>query len=197
MSQISINRKIGYARVSTKEQNLDLQLDALKAAGCTVFYEEVGSGKSAASRPQLMECMKALRPGDTLVVWRLDRLGRSLTDLVSLVGRVQKEGAAFESLTERIETASATGKLMFHVFASLAEFERSLMLERTEAGMSAARARGRPGGRRPKLTPAEIKEVQELMKIRTTSAQTVAKRFKISRATVYKYCNLESGVSQN
>ncbi len=139
-----MNQRIGYARVSTDDQHLDLQRDALQQAGCSVIYEEAASGKSAA-RPELEQCRKALRAGDTLVVWRLDRLGRSLHDLVQIVAELEQRGVHFESLTEKIETGSASGKLQFHVFAALAEFERGLIRERTQAGLAAARARGRAG----------------------------------------------------
>ena len=134
--------KIGYARVSTAEQNLDLQLDALKAAGCQRIYEEHASGKHA-ERTELVNCLKALRPGDVVVVWRLDRLGRNLADLVRIVGELESGKVGLESITERLETVSSTGRLVFHVFAVLAEFERSVTRERTLAGLKAARARGR------------------------------------------------------
>src|SRR5574344_916353 len=126
-----MNQRIGYARVSTDDQNLDLQRDALLKAGCSVIYEEAASGKSAA-RPELEQCRKALLVGDTLVVWRLDRLGRSLSDLVQIVTELEQRGVHFESLTEKIETSSTSGKLQLHVFAALAEFERSLTRERTQ-----------------------------------------------------------------
>lgn len=135
-----MNQRIGYARVSTDDQNLDLQRDALRLWGVQSIYEEMASGKSA-GRPELNQCLRALRAGDTLVVWRLDRLGRSLPDLVRIVEELEGKGVSFESITEKIETTSAAGKLVFHVFAALAEFERSLIRERTQAGLAAARAR--------------------------------------------------------
>jgi DNA invertase Pin-like site-specific DNA recombinase len=138
--------RIGYARVSTEDQTLDLQQDALKRAKCWQIYEEQATGKNVA-RPQLEACLKSLREGDTLVVWRLDRLGRNLADLVGLVAQFEQRRINFESLTERIETVSPAGLLIFHVFAALAEFERNLIRERTVAGLKAARARGRNGGR--------------------------------------------------
>ena len=141
-----MNQYIGYARVSTDDRNLDLQKDALNKAGCQVIYEEAASGKNS-ERPELDQCLKALRSGDTLVVWRLDCLGRSLRDLVQIVGDLEKREIAFESLMEKIETGSAAGRLVFHVFAALAEFERNLIRERTRAGLAAARARGRKGGK--------------------------------------------------
>lgn len=141
-----MGQRIGYARVSTDDQNLDLQLDGLHRAGIADdhLYSDTASGKDA-ERKELTACLKALRKGDTLVVWRLDRLGRSLPDLVRIVGALEQKGVSFESLTEKIETGSAAGKLVFHVFAALAEFERNLIRERTQAGLAAARAR--PGRR--------------------------------------------------
>src|SRR3546814_21100395 len=145
-----MNQRIGYARVSTDDQHLDLQRDALQQAGCSVIYEEAASGKNAA-RPELEQCRKALRAGDTLVVWRLDRLGRRLPDLVQIVTDLELRGISCESLTEKIETGRAAGKLGVHVFGAMAEFERGLIRERTHAGLAAARARGRAGGRKPQL----------------------------------------------
>jgi len=132
--------------VSTAEQNLDLQRDALEGVGCKRIYEEQASGKNT-ERPALTNCLKALRSGDVLVVWRLDRLGRNLPDLVKIVADLEAGGIGLESITENIETASSTGKLVFHVFAALAEFERNVIRERTLAGLKAARARGRLGTR--------------------------------------------------
>lgn len=181
-----MNQRIGYARVSTDDQHLDLQRDALQQAGCRVIYEEAASGKSAA-RPELEQCRKALRAGDTLVVWRLDRLGRSLTDLVQIVADLEQRGVYFESLTEQIETGSAAGKLQFHVFAALAEFERSLIRERTRAGLDAARARGRSGGRKPKLGAKDVKEIQVLWRDKSISVADIARRYGVSRTTLYKH----------
>jgi DNA invertase Pin-like site-specific DNA recombinase len=154
--------RIGYARVSTDDQTLDLQRDALKRAKCRQIYEEHASGKTAL-RPELEACLKSLRKGDILVVWRLDRLGRSLGDLIQLTTELRSRGVNFESLTEKIETGSSTGKLIFHVFASLAEFERNLIRERTLAGLRAARARGRNGGRPRKLKTKDIQAIKALM----------------------------------
>lgn len=180
-----MNQRIGYARVSTDDQNLDLQRDALLKAGCGTIYEEAASGKSA-DRPELEQCRKALRAGDTLVVWRLDRLGRSLQHLVQIVAELEQKGVAFESLTEKIETSSAAGKLVFHVFAALAEFERNLIRERTNAGLVAARARGRKGGRKPALTPEQIREVKALLRDKNIPVTAIADRYGVSRATIYK-----------
>ncbi|HCF3474285.1 TPA: recombinase family protein [Pseudomonas aeruginosa] len=182
-----MGQRIGYARVSTDDQNLDLQLDALHRAGIAddCLYSDTASGKDA-ERKELAVCLKALREGDTLVVWRLDRLGRSLPDLVRIIGELEKKGVSFESLTEKIETSSAAGKLVFHVFAALAEFERNLIRERTRAGLVAARARGRSGGRRPKLTPQQIKEIKRLMTDPTIPVSQIAERYNVSRTTIYK-----------
>ncbi|EOV1094027.1 recombinase family protein [Vibrio fluvialis] len=179
-----MNQLIGYARVSTDDQNLHLQRDALERAGCQVIYEDKASGKNT-ERPELEGCLKALRSGDTLVVWRLDRLGRSLGDLVKLVTTLEEKGIGFESLQEKIETTSASGKLVFHVFAALAEFERNLISERTRAGLKAARARGRLGGRKPKLKQKDIREIKALLKDPNIPVSDIAKRFGVSRTTIY------------
>jgi DNA invertase Pin-like site-specific DNA recombinase len=181
-----MNQKIGYARVSTDDQHLDLQNDALKKAGCIVIYEEKASGKNM-KRLELEQCRKALRAGDTLVVWRLDRLGRSLSDLVRIVAELERDGIGFESLTEKIETTNANGKLTFHIFAALAEFERNLIRERTHAGLTAARARGRKGGRKPALDEKQIREVKVLMRDPSVNISGVAERYGVSRTTLYKY----------
>src|SRR5699024_7896403 len=143
-------------------------------------------------RKELMQCLKALRKGDTLIVWRLDRLGRSLTDLVKIITTLDTRGIHFKSLTENIETASATGKLMFHVFAALAEFERNVIRERTHAGLAAARARGRKGGRRPKLNEQQKREIRALLRDPSIRVTDVAKRYGISRATLYRHIDVPS-----
>lgn len=181
-----MNQRIGYARVSTDDQHLDLQRDALQRAGCSVIYEETASGKSA-GRPELDQCRKALRAGDSLVVWRLDRLGRSLPDLVQIVAELEQAGIGFESLTEKIETGSAAGRLIFHVFAALAEFERNLIRERTYAGLAAARARGRAGGRKPKLDADQVREIKALLCDPAIPVADIARRYGISRTTLYKH----------
>jgi len=180
-------QRIGYARVSTDDQNLHLQHDALRKAGIEDerLYSDTASGKDDA-RQELAACLKALREGDTLVVWRLDRLGRSLSDLVRIVGALESKGVAFESLTEKIETGSAAGKLVFHVFAALAEFERNLIRERTKAGLAAARARGRKGGRKPKLSSAQIQEIKTLLADPSITVRQIAQRYQVSRTTLYK-----------
>lgn len=182
-------QRIGYARVSTDDQNLDLQRDALQKAGCGLIYEEAASGKNAA-RPELEQCRKALRAGDTLVVWRLDRLGRSLPDLVQIVAELEQRGVGFESLTEKIETDSAAGRLVFHVFAALSEFERNLIRERTQAGLAAARARGRAGGRKPKLDAKQIRQIKVLLSDPNTCVAELARDYGVSRTTLYKHCGV-------
>lgn len=178
--------RIGYARISTDDQNLDMQRDALARAGCAQVYEETASGKNAADRPELTHCLRALRAGDTLAVWRLDRLGRSLPDLIKIISELEGRGIGFESLQEKIDTTSATGKLVFHVFAALAEFERNLIRERTKAGLAAARARGRKGGRKPSLTEKERDQVRALMAAGTLPIKDIAKRYGCSVATCYR-----------
>ena len=172
--------------MSTDDQHLDLQRDALAKDGCDLIYEEAASGKNAA-RPELEQCRKALRAGDTLVVWRLDRLGRSLPDLVQIVADLEQQGVGFESLTEKIETGSAAGKLVFHVFTALAEFERSLVRERTQAGLASARARGRVGGRKPKLDDQQVREIKALLRDPDIQVADVARRYGVSRTTLYKH----------
>ena len=180
-----MSKRIGYARVSTDDQNLDLQRDALTRSGCASIYEETASGK-ASLRIELEHCRKALRSGDTLVVWRLDRLGRSLSDLVKIIGELEREGITFESLTEKIDTGSASGKMQFHVFAALAEFEHTLIRERTLAGLRAARARGRVGGRKPKLNEKQIREIKTLLSDPAAQVKDIAERYGVSRTTLYK-----------
>jgi DNA invertase Pin-like site-specific DNA recombinase len=177
--------RIGYARVSTEDQTLDLQRDALKRAKCRQVYVEYATGKNT-ERPQLESCLKSLRQGDTLVVWRLDRLGRNLADLVRLIAEFDHRKINFESLTERIETSSPAGRLVFHVFAALAEFERNLVRERTVAGLKAARARGRNGGRPAKLSAKEIKTIRALLKTADIPVTEIAARFGVARSTLYR-----------
>jgi DNA invertase Pin-like site-specific DNA recombinase len=138
---------IGYARVSTEEQNLDLQMDALRQAGCSRLYFDRGFSGALIRRPALDDALRTLQPNDTLVIWKLDRLGRSLSHLIVLIEGLEKRGVAFKSISEAIDTGNASGRLLFHVMGALAEFERSLISERTKAGMAAAKARGSPVGR--------------------------------------------------
>jgi DNA invertase Pin-like site-specific DNA recombinase len=177
---------LGYARVSTAEQHLDLQVDALRAAGCYRIFTDTASGARAA-RPALEQVLDQLRPGDTLVVWRLDRLGRSLRHLVETVAALAERGVGFRSLQEQIDTTTPGGKLVFHVFCALAEFERDLIRERTTAGLAAARARGRKGGRPPAMTPDKIRMARELYASRQHTVAAIAKTLGVSRASVYRH----------
>jgi DNA invertase Pin-like site-specific DNA recombinase len=178
---------IGYARVSTGEQTLDLQLDALAKAGCGKIYQETASGAKA-ERPVLEEVLGYLRPGDTLVVWRLDRLGRSLKHLIEVVALLAERGIGFKSLTEQIDTTTPGGKLIFHVFGALAEFERDVIRERTQAGLAAARAGGRFGGRPKKLRDAKQLELAHTLYAGGQSdIATICRTLGISRATLYRY----------
>lgn len=181
--------QIGYARVSTQDQTLALQQDALKAAGCDHIFTDTLSG-ALAERPGLTDALAYVRPGDTLVVWRLDRLGRSLKNLIEVVTTLEGRGIGFKSLTESIDTTTSGGKLIFHVFGALAEFERDLIRERTKAGLAAARARGRQGGR-PSATafrdPAKLAVARKLYEEKQTPVGTICSMFKVSRATFYRY----------
>ena len=190
-----MSKRIGYARVSTDDQNLDLQRDALTRSGCITLYEETASGKSS-QRVELEHCRKALRAGDTLVVWRLDRLGRSLSDLVKIIGDLEQGGITFESLSEKIDTSSALGKLQFHVFAALAEFERNLIRERTLAGLTAARARGRVDGRKLKLNDKQIREIRALLADPAAQVKDIAARYGVSRTTLYKRVGVAQPLKQ-
>lgn len=175
---------IGYTRVSTLEQTSDLQRDALKEAGATITYEDKASGKST-DRPELANCLKALREGDTLVVWRLDRLGRNLQDLIRIVNELEERGVKFKSLKESVDTGGPAGKLVFHLFAALAEFERELVRERTMAGLEAARARGRKGGRPQLLNANQQRAAMAMMKNREMSVAEIGRQFGVSRSTLY------------
>jgi len=175
--------RIGYARVSTEDQNTSLQIDALKNAGCEQLFEEKVSCKSK-DRPELDVCLKVLREGDTLVVWRLDRLGRSLEHLVQIIRDLESRNIGFLSLTESIDTTNAGGKLIFHIFAALAEFERNLISERTKAGLKAARARGRKGGRKAKLTNSDMRKAAAMLRDPLVTKTEVAKHFGVSRVTL-------------
>jgi DNA invertase Pin-like site-specific DNA recombinase len=177
--------KIGYARVSTEDQTLDLQLDALKQAGCERIYEEHASGKNT-DRVELTQCLKTLRKGDTLVVWRLDRLGRSLGDLIRIVNDLETVGVEFESIHEKIDTSTPTGKFTFHLFGALSEFERGIIRDRTKSGLQSARARGRIGGRPQALTDKEKDMVRQLMSDKSNSPSAIAKQFKVSTSTVHR-----------
>ena len=174
---------IGYARVSTHDQNLDSQLDALQKADCEQIFQEKITGKSK-DRPELLSCLKALRKGDVLIVWKLDRLARSLKDLVEIITDLNQREIGFKSLTEAIDTTSATGRLVFHIFGALAEFEHSLIRERTIAGLDAARARGRNGGRKPSMSENDIKKAKAMLSDPQITKTEVAKHFGVSRVTL-------------
>lgn len=178
---------IGYARVSTEDQKLFLQLDALKAAGITEdrIYTETASGATT-KRPQMLECLRTLREGDTLVVWRLDRLGRSLPNLIDILTDLDNKGVGFKSLNESIDTTSAVGKMIFHVLGSVAQFERDLISERTKAGLRAARARGHRGGRKPKVDAKMLKAAKSMLADESVTMQEVADILKVSRAAIYR-----------
>ena len=180
---------IGYARVSTQDQTLALQQDALQQAGCERVFTDTASGASS-ERMGLEAALGHARAGDTLVVWKLDRLGRSLRHLIDTIQRMQARGVGFRSLTEQIDTTTSGGKLVFHVFGALAEFERDLIRERTQAGLTAARARGRNGGR-PKATAlSDTKKVaiaQSLYNDKGLSIADICKTLRVSRSTLYRY----------
>ncbi len=178
-------RRIGYARVSTEDQTLNLQKDALINSGCDIVYTEVASGKSASTRRKLKTCLKKLKSGDILVVWRLDRLGRSVQDLIKIITNLERKNISFESLTESIDTTSHTGKLIFHVFAALAEFERNLIRERTLAGLASARLRGRIGGRQRLLNDQQIRSIKHSVKTLKCPISKVANEYAVSRGTIY------------
>ena len=184
--------RIGYARVSTTEQNLDLQRDALKRAGCDKIIEDTASGGKV-PRYGLDRVREMLRPGDVLAVWRLDRLGRSLKHLIDLMAELEDQGIGFQSVTESIDTTTPGGKLVFHIFGALAEFERNLIRDRTHAGLEAARARGRKGGRRKKLTDKQRALVVELYRSKKEPIAELCKMFGISRPTLYKYVKEAGG----
>ena len=177
---------IGYARVSTFDQNPDLQKDALEKAGCEKIFIDTISG-TVSQRPGLTKIKEILRKGDTLVVWRLDRLGRSLKDLIDWMNYLDTEGIALKSLQESIDTSTATGKLVFHVFGALAEFERNLIQERTQAGLSAARARGRLGGRPKTLNDDKKQVVIDLYNERKLTVKKICEMMGISKPTFYNY----------
>ena len=177
---------VGYVRVSKREQNPDLQRRELAAAGCEKIFEERISSREQV-RPQLEAALEYCREGDVLVVWKLDRLGRSIKELIGLVNELKDRGVGFRSLRESLDTTTPGGKLVFHVFASIAEFERDVIRERTMAGLEAARARGRKGGRKPVMDERKISLASSLMRDRANSVQDVCETLGISRATLYRY----------
>jgi len=173
----------GYARVSTKSQDDKVQIDALEKYGCEMIYHEKASG-SRWNRPELKIMLGKLRSGDQVVVWKLDRLSRSLKDLLMIIEAIEKTGAHFKSLSEAIDTGSAAGKMMMQMVGSFAEFERAMLRERTQAGLQAARKQGRVGGRRPKLTPNQQQEVIQLVSSGKKSAADAARLFRVHPSTV-------------
>lgn len=176
---------IGYARVSTQDQNLDLQNDALKNAGCEKIYTDKASGTKT-DRPGLEEILTFIRKGDTLVVWKLDRLGRSLKHLIQVITELNERGVYFKSLQESLDTSTPGGKLIFHVFGALAEFERDIISERTKAGLAAARARGRKGGRPRKLSKKQVEMAKTLMADPSRSIGEICETLGVSKATLYR-----------
>jgi DNA invertase Pin-like site-specific DNA recombinase len=176
---------VGYPRVSTQGQSLDLQLDALRTAGAERVYSDVASGKRD-DRPGLADALKALKQGDVLLIWKLDRLGRSLQHLVEVVSELQKRGVGLRVLTGGIDTTSATGRLVFGIFAALAEFERELIRERVTAGLAAAKVRGRQGGRRLKITPKQLAHARRLLTDGDVSVGDVAATLRVGRSTLYR-----------
>jgi DNA invertase Pin-like site-specific DNA recombinase len=182
---------IGYARVSTQDQTLDLQKDALQKIGCTKIFTETASG-SMTERPGLHEVLQFLRAGDALVVWRLDRLGRSLPHLIETIATLQQRSIGFKSLTENIDTTTPGGKLIFHVFGALAEFERDLIRERTQAGLIAARARGKRGGRPALLDPKKLKLLETLYADKQHRIIDILNTLHISKSTLYRYLKSQS-----
>lgn len=176
---------IGYARVSTQDQNLELQFDALNKSGCKKIFEDRVSG-SRAERPGLNKLLEMLRDGDTFVVWKLDRLGRSVKNLVDLVGELHKKGVQFKSLTDAIDTGTPSGRFFFHVMASLAQMERELTIERTRAGLEVARQLGRKGGRKRQMTDSKIESAKKLL-ANGIPPRDVAKNLGVSIPTLYRW----------
>ena len=188
-----MSKLVGYARVSTRDQDLSSQIDALKKVGCKVrniFTDKITGVRS--KRPGLDNCLQCLESGDTLVVWRIDRLGRSMSHLISLVDELRDKGVSFKSISDgAIDTTTASGELVFNIFSSLSQFERRLIQERTKVGLDAARARGRSGGRRPiDSRDPKILTAKQMHKNNDMSINDICKSLKISRATFYRYLKL-------
>jgi DNA invertase Pin-like site-specific DNA recombinase len=178
--------RVGYARVSIHEQTLDLQRDALTKAGCERLFNDTVTSAQV-ERQGLADALTFMRAGDILVVWKLDRMGRSLRYLIDTVSQLQEQGKEFQSLTERIDTTTPGGKLIFHIFGALAEFERDLIRERTPAGLAAARARGKVGGRRRSFTAKQVDILQSLYQNKRNSISDILKALHISKTTLYRY----------
>lgn len=176
---------IGYVRVSTSDQNLDLQLDALKQVGCDKIYKDIASGVKT-DRIGLSEVLKYIRNGDTLVVWRLDRLGRSLRHLIDTINQINDQGSYFRSLQENIDTSTSGGKLIFHIFGALAEFERDIIRDRTKAGLEAARKRGKYGGRPKIMDKNKIALAKSLFKDKSNSIASICEVLEVSKTTLYR-----------
>lgn len=174
---------IGYARVSTQDQNSEFQVDALEKVGCEQVFQEKFTGKLR-ERPELSLCLRTLRKGDVLVVWKLDRLARSLKDLVEIVQDLNDREIGFKSLTEAIDTTSSGGRLVFHIFGALAEFEHDLIRERTKAGIQAARARGRKGGRKPSMSDSDVRKAAAMLSDPQITKTEVAAHFSVTRTTL-------------
>ena len=177
---------VGYTRVSTQDQTLNLQKDALEKIGCTRIFTDTASGAKT-ERKGLEDALNYVREGDILVVWRLDRLGRSLKHLIETITELNRKGIGFKSIQENIDTTTSGGKLVFHIFGALAEFERDIIRERTQAGLTAARARGRKGGRPKALTPKTVEQAKTLYNSRKDSIDEICRTLHISRATLYRY----------
>ena len=182
---------IGYARISTHDQTLALQLDALEKAGCEQIFTDRVSGTKA-ERKGLTDALSHLREGDTLVVWRLDRLGRSLRHLIDTITDLAERGIGFKSLTENIDTTTSGGKLVFHIFGALAEFEREIIKERTMAGLKSARSRGKVGGRPKALTPKEVQMLRNMSADKSLTVSDICKTLSIGRTTFYRYVKAEN-----
>jgi DNA invertase Pin-like site-specific DNA recombinase len=178
--------KVGYGRVSTSEQHTASQIDALTAAGCDKIFVDEGVSGVKASRPELDACLAYMREGDVLVITRLDRLGRSLQNLVAMLEKLRTDGIQLVVTEQGIDTTTPAGKLMFHMLAAIAEFEHDLMLERTKDGLAAAKARGRMGGRKVSYTPLQAKTARSMMATKEHTAEEVARTLGVSRATVYR-----------
>ncbi len=187
---------IGYARISTEDQNLDLQRDALTKAGAERIFEDTASG-ARDDRPGLAEALSHLRTGDCLVVWRLDRLGRNTRSLIDFAADLRERGIDFRSVKDGIDTATDMGRFFFHMLAALAEMERELIRERTNAGLTAARARGRKGGRQPKLNAKQIAHARKLLEDRNTTIKDVAATFGVNRATIYRALGIGAAAKGN
>ena len=182
---------LGYARISTADQDPQLQLDALAVVDCLKIYTDIASGTKA-DRPQWKACLADLRPGDTLIIWKIDRLGRNLRDLIDIVTTLQTRGVGVRSLTNGIvDTTTAHGTFVFGIFALMAEYEAALIKERTQAGLAAARARGRTGGRKPKMTPALINKAQRMYNARQFTMAEIAQSCDVTPMTIYR--NITTG----